>query len=189
MRRKGGFIPLFPATLICQYPLLASNTENVVASTSEFVHSPMHGIGDESWIFNALALHISTQKRTVRSFDTKTIIEAYSVCAGLRTSMASVPFVSWFSNSLVLSPAWYRAELMSQLSVFSSFIWRCTALIEPKCTSHIFSYSANMVTNLSRYVEHSSDKARSLCQSLFKILSASFVSLCQSNCSSLPSGN
>lgn len=101
VRRQNYLVRIVLAISACQYLVLESNVDhivaNIVALPSQSIRPFMHNIG-ESWTFNQPS---TTVKWTVLSFwGTERIGEASFVVVGLIPSMEGICLLSYFSNSL-----------------------------------------------------------------------------------------
>lgn len=96
----------------------------------------------------------------------KTIGEARFTCMGSVTSVESIRVISCSSNSLAFGPARYGAKWPGWISVSSSSIRFCSALIQWRCSPHILSRCVNMLMYLSLYAEYSSASVGYLRQSV-----------------------
>lgn len=118
----------------------------------------------------AFSLRFSTQKRRVQClFGHETITEAHFVRAGSITPVASIWFISYFSNSLASGPARHEPGWTGQFSLFFSSIRGCPTLFEPSCCFQVPSTWVSMLINSWLYDNYSFGSVRSLGQSVFNI--------------------
>lgn len=144
---SGSFSSIFT----CQYPLLSSNVENTVASSSESMHSFIRGTGCKSRFVRSWRLLLSTEHRSVPSFfGAKTVFSAHSVCAGFTTSCPIMLSISIFSNSLVFELARYRTVWTGFTVHWKSLIHYFATFMLPRSASHTVWILNSTYTNSSR---------------------------------------
>lgn len=127
------------------------------------------------------------QKRNATFFSgTNTIDDDHFAWTGLKTSMASARFISYFSNSFGVGPACLLRIGMRKMVAYSSswvLLVSLTIFIEPRFPFNMLSNCAIELMNLSLYTVKSFCKVNYSRQLVFEFFSDCFRAPRRSTCS------